>query len=932
MRKTSSRRASRRRRASHSGDTFWQHLLRRPLLLLTPLAFAAGYFSHDSLWGNGVEKEHTRPLAKHSTKPAHLQEEPLPGENEPPTRAVKKTAAATPKASAKPKQAGEDATPSPAAAECSAPVKRLAARLAETPWKQRRQTPAKDEWADAAAMEKRLSATILAKLGEINQSSVSAFISEPENRLLLAQWQLVHAENTFDRTPFEQKQEWTLKQQERWQREIDWLGQLCDSAPPLERRSLEHQRARLGKRRDFLVVDENSPITLREALADPVCLALFRKLTADADWMEQFVFSGDFRAPGRAIAILSEIARDYPEAQQEGMPRAIATATALEAAKYRWGVGQAVERADFYIESNAAGRLHPGFRKLPFRHLRIVCGSKVPDFNQNYMFSPFKVYEFELSGSAESLRWAQDNVHLPADWYTGACWQAEYREENFFGDSVHTTFYYAPYGDEYEENTLQRVRDVGGVCGQLSHFGAYTALAHGIPAITMYEPEHIGYALMLNGKWVKSYSVSWEHHLEWRHWPELRRISSLHMADELYDEEHKRKACLTHAWRTLGNIHKAGNKDDTALDCLRAAVRTQPANYPAWLDYAELVRTRFPHQARVWEQLNEDICRLLAPRYPEVAADLLESRVYPHMNALPDKQIADTLALFWKKLKDMGPERWEVEHFCEAQLNVLKKRLGIAQNAPAPAACIKLYEHTLNLTLSKPAYTPIVLAWGSGLAKGLDEPMQKKLRRATINALKRGSRNTDRTEDESFRKLLVQILLEAEKMRDLASFRTLCSLFPKRERVEPLPEWKPFPGKLVSQGGLLAISSTCSYDTPALHGDALKPVGGKFHTDHQKDAWALVMLPRPAYISGVVTVSTPGNMHRLAGMKVQYSESGRDDDWHEAGAMPDPTGQRVNRLDLRSNRPRARYFRIRRPGGPECFHLFGIYVYGRPAA
>ncbi len=112
----------------------------------------------------------------------------------------------------------------------------------------------------------------------------------------------------------------------------------------------------------------------------------------------------------------------------------------------------------------------------------------------------------------------------------------------------------------------------------------------------------------------------------------------------------------------------------------------------------------------------------------------------------------------------------------------------------------------------------------------------------------------------------------------------------------------------------------------------LEPTGGRFHTGGDTDAYGAVELPKMSYITGVVTIAPGSNMWRLKNMKVQYSETGKDDDWHDAGAMPKPVGQRVNRLDLQNTKPRARFIRIVRPGGPELFHLNAILVYGQPAS
>ena len=71
---------------------------------------------------------------------------------------------------------------------------------------------------------------------------------------------------------------------------------------------------------------------------------------------------------------------------------------------------------------------------------------------------------------------------------------------------------------------------------------------------------------------------------------------------------------------------------------------------------------------------------------------------------------------------------------------------------------------------------------------------------------------------------------------------------------------------------------------------------------------------------------------RIRSLRIQVSDTGRDDDWHDVGAPINNTTNYVNRFDLQNERPKALYVRVLRGGGPEFFHANGIYVYGEPAA
>jgi hypothetical protein len=129
---------------------------------------------------------------------------------------------------------------------------------------------------------------------------------------------------------------------------------------------------------------------------------------------------------------------------------------------------------------------------------------------------------------------------------------------------------------------------------------------------------------------------------------------------------------------------------------------------------------------------------------------------------------------------------------------------------------------------------------------------------------------------------------------------------------------------------MIWASSTSEWDRPYEHPGVLTPEGGLFHTGKDTDAYVVVQLPRQVHMTGIVLVAQDNNTFgRLNNMKIQVSENGIDwTDVHQFG----PCRERVMRSDLDGHTPLAKYVRILRPGGPDFFHLNGIYVYGRPAA
>ncbi len=731
--------------------------------------------------------------------------------------------------------------------------------------------PSPEAWADVAALEKQLAASILKSLKGAEADEVHACLRRPQNRLALALWHIAHCERAVDTS--------------------------------------KHTPAKEG--------ETLPPRSMKELLAsaDAGTLAFIRQFTGDLAWVEQFAYSGECLNPGRALAILDAIRRER-EAQgkapltSDRVLRNVATATALEWARSGWDFHKALARARFYMDNYEARRFHKGFRDLPFWQYRVICGCKGDNAN----------------GSVASLEWALDNVHLPVDQYPGCCWQASYLSSNLFGESIHGAWYYAPYNDVYGENAVQRTLDVGGVCGSLSHFGAFAALANGVPALAAGEPGHCAYIVCVNGRWTPAYSLSWERGLHWQVWNGIYKYSSLHMATELYSPEQAEKTALSDSLRSLAELCAAEGNKGQAQACFRSAVQAQPLNYLAWRGYAAFLNAHMPRDGRAWKLLANAVGKTLAPRYPEMAAELMLAQIHPGLHrACPSSaDRKECYSTFWRAVQGMGPDRWAVEALCNSQSGSLRdgKRSD-------DEAILDFYRMVLGHTAGKPAYAPVILSWGNGVAAKMGEKMQKKFLKATLTCLSKGGSSIDTAARD---RMLGQAILGAERMRDRSSFQAIGKLLSERYHKNRLPGWEPFPGKLVSRGGLLSTSSTCQHDDPAEHWGVLEPTGGRFHTGSDKDAWAVVELPKMANISGVVTIAPDVNLWRLTNMKVQYSETGRDGDWHEAGAMPNPTGQRVNRLDLQENMPRARFIRVLRPGGPEVFHLNAIFVYGKPAS
>ncbi len=788
-----------------------------------------------------------------------------------------------------------------------------------------------EDWNKPEDAIKKVTSMVEQRLKGTTSDDVDRFMREPENRLLLADAAMLSMERggaeRWGKIEEQRRQnlEKLRKQLKELQDKVSGGAQL----PAKHAETVRKLSQRIGVIEAELAAKHRFPDlpTTEHASLPPIA----ELVGSNLDWASQLSSTGEYTHTAEALAILDRIAEKNPEMPYRKMERNIATATAVEFARQGLAQDDAVNRAHVITRAWKDGKLNKSFDKLPFWQLRVICGLKGRGVLDGAGGN-------DKSGSVESLKYGQQNVHLPAYRYTGACWQAPYRSTNIFGDSVQGPFYHAPfYGDDsFGDNFNDITRTVGGVCGGLSHYGATVAIANGVPAMTAGEPSHCSYVVLVDGKWTPAYSLSWQRGLHWTVFADVHCFGSLHMADKLFSSAEKGKTDLSQAQLKLANLY-AQNDPKKAKEFYIGAIKSQPANYYAWRDYADFLREASPQDATQWIKLCDLLNSLLAREFPEMTATIFRQLVYPSLEKLENVDKAELHRVvfdFWDKVQEMCPDpewdksfhgRWRVEEFLAAQLHLM----GI--DPAKDDAALDFLRSTLSATAGKTAYSTVLLSWGTELCNKLPDARRTAFLGAMTGAL---SGSGGGGSDEDREKLLSPVILAAEAAGDLSSFNSLAASLPEKyKRPETkMPSIEPFSEQLVSQGGMIHASSTSGFDHPCAHWGVLEPgVGGAFHTGKDKDAWVVVTLPKQANLTGVVIVATQGNWGRLHNMKIQVSESGRDNDWHDVAQLGQCT-QRVLRADLNTSRPLAKFVRILRPGGPEFFHLLGIYVYGKPAA
>ena len=364
-----------------------------------------------------------------------------------------------------------------------------------------------------------------------------------------------------------------------------------------------------------------------------------------------------------------------------------------------------------------------------------------------------------------------------------------------------------------------------------------------------------------------------------------------------------------------------GLKQSDVEAYFQQACRSWPAHYGAWKAYGDWVgrtgasidtmRTWVRGCARGMKTGRQPVWDFLTPYFARV------------MKEKGKKALADELVAFAPLLRQSEEEVQEEADFKE-MLKEWAKPLGsdVEFAVPVLKAMLLAQYGTKN-------YFTQVLGWGGDVMMG-----DKGLSAVYIKTL--GEVVAEKAKDGAGSALdFNPLMLGASKSDNLEAFRQIAML---QDKLEPYKgDGKPYPtsdfgGQLVSAEGLLKTSTTSGWDKPKNYARCIDatPCGENgFHTAKEKSPWAVVMLPGPVSVCGVVAENKAGwqNRHRQAPLELQVSEDGSE--W--TTVYREDQVRDTYRIDLRMTAPRARYVRIRRvpDAKDEVYHLNKLLVYGK---
>lgn len=549
-----------------------------------------------------------------------------------------------------------------------------------------------------------------------------------------------------------------------------------------------------------------------------------------------------------------------------------------------------VWRYFFFRQSEKAGKLHPNYANLRPWEIRFLVGNSWDD---------------------ESLWWLQQRVNLPWDQYGWACWAAKYTGASLFGATVQGPLFYAhaPRWMGAGQSTVLH----GGVCGALSHTGAHAAAAHGIPAYTVGQPGHCAYGFRRKrGAWEGGFGGPDGTPHNWifpgRAPTMTRLMESAFKDDRLVDRA-----------VTLLAFYRAGVPESG--DYL---ARAWPHNYYVQHEYLEKLKADgkplAPH------------VRAIAPYYKDHGFALLET-VGPYEQDI-ERELGPEGSRKWflavHRAIANTPPSWaanDLGKLLDAQVAQLEETdesafvgqlFGIYTGAVNDQAFGNLLAWSIANYVAKGREQVFADAFAV-LADGPSDP--------EANSRKKGAAPPDK---KAQRKMFASAIVAAEQAKSALAVNALTDLAEKQGLTDGCdPDRKltlPAGERLVSDKGLLMLSTTSGWDHPIDHRNVLRDAPGQFHTDKETANWALVDLGEAFPISTVLVVKNSGNEARTRHLRVSRSTDG-------ATFFPiDETTEAPAEWRVGAGGQRARWIKVERfSDEADFFHLRNILIFTKEA-
>lgn len=724
------------------------------------------------------------------------------------------------------------------------------------------------QWKNPKVVYRRLAQEVTMAWRRVGVNNVYELIQNPEVRLKLAQWELLHhadleALTNVMRVRGNAEILTPLLNDASWVSALVYDGELVRAEVVL---SMVAEMRRADPQMDVAPEGkERSDVKRRVAAA------------VAAEFTRNHWYGGD---PGllskRELKRFKMMGQYYENARRTRLKRG----EKKEVDPYR----QARERYLYYARSWDAGMVDTGFQNLPDWLMRICCGWKGDS-------------EF---GTVRTMEWLRDNATLPTDAYSRAFSMVPYLPTNRFGDTIFSSTYYQPFAPSYPGNYAKMVRDVGGVCVQLSHFGAAAACSNGIPAVVLSEPGHCSYAVWEKGKWVPANSLSANRMLHTRYW-NYRSFKDLECLTSMYCAgKRTRDAQMVASLAAMVGESKARMTQCSKL--YDVALTMQPTMLPIWESYVNTVRPLLNRRPQLYPGLMEKICTKLVKTNPELSADFLLDHVLPDMMKY-DRQVRrryKSLMYYWDNLDEPETHDWDADDLLSYQYNALGK---------GPIYKRKLLQHLCDVVHEKPQFFAI-MAWairrafneGPLLTKhvldkadeiisqlNIQDEKQANLKVFIHAAIIRSAEETSKSANGGKDRRGFDRRDSLKIITKYSADYLNPSAFPKNSSLtgilqSKMPDLPQIKGKLVSPGCLVTLDAYRSGDESFVaHQAALTPSGGLIRSESGASRHLTLELERLTRLKAIVIVPV-GGCASYSEWFVQTSVDGKN--WEEISRLP----------------------------------------------
>ncbi len=506
-----------------------------------------------------------------------------------------------------------------------------------------------------------------------------------------------------------------------------------------------------------------------------------------------------------------------------------------------------VWRYNFFQKQAAAGRLHPNYKNLRPWELRFTVGIPAQDWDDR------------------SFAWCADNINLPWDRYQWSCWAAIYTDPSKFGDSVQSGEYSMPFSSE---SAAESTHVNGGVCGAMSHLGAFAAMAHGIPAYTCGQPGHCAYAVRPErGKWVGGFGGpdgGMHNHIFGSQAP-----TSYLLMETVFGDDAAIAKAYRQSWCARA-IEATGDKA-AAEKAWQEALATSPLHPFFRTQLHRLMLERGATEEEIFEYLHNTIPTYkgnglsavnMARDFDEVIAGMNNKQklmLYRDMNRV----IADTQTSWATDVGDMFSK----------QANTLTE--GAPRERYMADAFSTYMKAGNGVIFGK------VLDWAvkEFVEKGKAEVFSRAFVKAAETSAPEGAGQDAEAFKQAMKSSYNKAILAAEQARSIPAFQMLINAAEKVLGNETAAGALTKVGEMRGQPApathsMFRISSTNQWDKPYTHRNITTVKGGQCHTESEQKPTFVVEVGRSGYLTGCIIRKSDGNEGRMRKATVYTSADG----------------------------------------------------------